>query len=47
MHFPNLHTKIAQKHDKITDNVTATIRYNFDAPIYQTKEENDEDLELS
>ena len=31
---------------KITDNVTAAIWYNFDAPINQAKEEDDEDLEL-
>ena len=32
---------------KTTDNVIATIRYNFDAPINQAKEEDDKDLELS
>ena len=32
---------------KITDNVTAAIRYNFDAPINQAEEICDEDLELS
>ena len=32
---------------KTTDNVTAAIRYNFDAPINQAKEEDDKDLELS
>ena len=32
---------------KITDNVTAAIRYNFDAPINQAEEEDDEDLEIS
>ena len=32
---------------KITDNVTATTRYDFDAPINQAEEEDDEDLELS
>ena len=32
---------------KITDNVTAAIRYNFDAPINQVEEEDDKDLELS
>ena len=31
---------------KITDNVTAAIRYNFDAPINKAEEECDEDLEL-
>ena len=32
---------------KITDNTTATTRYDFDVPIYQAEEEDDEDLELS
>ena len=32
---------------KITYNVTVAIRYNFDAPINQAEEEDDEDLELS
>ena len=32
---------------KSTDNATAAIRYNFDAPINQAKEEDDKDLELS
>ena len=32
---------------KATDNVTATTRYNFDAPINQAKEEDEEYLELS
>ena len=32
---------------KITDNVTATTWYDFDAPINQAGEEDDEDLELS
>ena len=31
---------------KTTDNVSATIWYNFDAPINQAKEEDDEDLEF-
>ena len=32
---------------KIIDNVFATTRYNFDAPINQAGEEGDEDLKLS
>ena len=32
---------------KTTDNATIAIRYNFDAPINQAKEEDDKDLELS
>ena len=32
---------------KITDNVTATTRYDFDAPINQAEEKDDKDLELS
>ena len=32
---------------KTTDNATTAIRYNFDAPINQAKEEDDKDLELS
>ena len=32
---------------KITDNATATTRYDFDVPIHQAEEEDDEDLELS
>ena len=32
---------------KTTDNAIAAIRYNFDAPINQAKEEDDKDLELS
>ena len=32
---------------KNTDNVTAAIQYNFDAPINQAEEEDDEDIELS
>ena len=32
---------------KITDNFTAPIRYDFDAPVNQDEEEDDEDLELS
>ena len=32
---------------KITDNITAAIRYNFDAPINQSKEEDDKYLQLS
>ena len=32
---------------KTTDNANAVIRYNFDAPINQAKEEDDKDLELS
>ena len=32
---------------KPTDNDTAAIQYNIDAPINQTKEEDDKDLELS
>ena len=32
---------------KITDNTTATTRYDFDVPIHQAEEEDDEDLKLS
>ena len=32
---------------KITDDVTATIRYDFDTPVNQAEEEDVEDLELS
>ena len=32
---------------KITGNVIAAIRYDFDAPINQTEQEDAEDLELS
>ena len=31
---------------KITDIANAATRYNFDAPINQVEEEDDEDLEL-
>ena len=31
---------------KITDNIIAAIRYDFDAPVNQAEEEDDEDLEL-
>ena len=32
---------------KIIDNITATTWYDFDVPINQAEEEDDEDLELS
>ena len=32
---------------KTTDNAVAVIRYDFDTPINQVKEEDDKDLELS
>ena len=32
---------------KITDNATAMTQYDFDVPIHQAEEEDDEDLELS
>ena len=31
---------------KTTDNVIVATQYNFDAPINQAEEEDDEDLEL-
>ena len=32
---------------KTTDNVTVVTKYNFEAPINQAEEEDDEDLEVS